>query len=322
MLHKIKKNIQKLIEKKYIISMLLISFLFTSYANIVTSIRPLGFIASDIAHGITNVQILLPNGISPHNYILKPSDLKKIKNANLFIWVSSDLETFLTKPLTKLSNKHLITLLEDPEIKLYLLKNNYNSTLINNKNINKYYNKINYPYYSHYKYNMHIWLSPDIVRIIANIIYNRLIILYPNYKKQLDINFHIFNNKLTQADKNITNMLFFIRKKQYFVFHDAYSYFENHYHLSSLGYFTINPIIQPGAKRLYQIKKILIQKKVICVFVEPQFKPAVIKTMIKNTNVQIGILDPLGSNIKLSKDNYIKFLISLSNQFKNCLDKH
>ncbi|MGP1953589.1 MAG: zinc ABC transporter substrate-binding protein ZnuA, partial [Arsenophonus sp. NC-QC1-MAG3] len=52
---------------------------------------------------------------------------------------------------------------------------------------------------------------------------------------------------------------------------------------------------------------------------ESQFKPAVIKAVIKGTNVRMETLDPLGSNIRLSKDSYVEFLTALSNQFKSCL---
>ncbi|MFP3013434.1 MAG: zinc ABC transporter substrate-binding protein ZnuA [Arsenophonus sp.] len=304
-------------KKKYIFAGLLLSFLPTIYADVVTSIRPLGFIAAAITNGVTDVHILLPHGASPHDYALKPSDLKKIKTSDFFIWVGLSLETFLEKPLAQLPTNKRITLTEDPTIKAHLLKISDNSTSINNKNSHAHSHD---EHHSHSVYNMHIWLSPEIAYIIAKIIYHRLVALYPKYKKQLDVNLRKFNEKLTQTDKNLAKMLLLLdRDKGYFVFHDAYAYFEKRYHLTSLGYFTINPIIQPGAKRLYQIRTMLTQKKAVCVFAESQFKPAVIKTVIKGTNVQMETLDPLGSSIRLSKDSYVEFLTALSNQFKSCL---
>ncbi|MGP1958446.1 MAG: zinc ABC transporter substrate-binding protein ZnuA [Arsenophonus sp. NC-CH8-MAG3] len=307
----------KVMKKKYIFAGLLLSFLPTIHADVVTSIRPLGFIAAAITNGITDVHILLPHGASPHDYALKPSDLEKIKTSDFFILVGLSLETFLEKPLAQLPTNKRITLTEDLTIKGHLLKLSNNNTLINKK---KSYDHPYGEYNSHSEYNMHIWLSPDIAHIIANIIYNRLIVLYPKYKKQLDVNLRKFDEKLTQTDKNLAKMLLLLdRDKGYFVFHDAYAYFEKRYHLTSLGYFTINPIIQPGAKRLYQIRTMLTQKKAVCVFAESQFKPAVIKAVIKGTNVRMETLDPLGSGIRLSKDSYVEFLTALSNQFKSCL---
>lgn len=312
MLHKTKKIVQKIMEKKCIIAGLLLSFISTTQADVVTSIRPLGFIAAAITNGVTEVQILLPDGASPHDYSLKPSDLEKIKTADLFIWVGSNLETFLEKPLAQLPTEKRVTLAEDLAIKARLLKSSEDSPALGH----------HHDHHSHGEYNMHIWLSPDIARIAASIIHHRLVALYPKYKKQLDVNLRKFDEKLTQTDQNIAKMLQSVGDKRYFVFHDAYGYFEKRYHLASLGYFTINPIIQPGAQRLYQIRTMLTQKKAVCVFAEPQFRPAVIKAVIKDTDVNMGTLDPLGSGIGLSKDSYVEFLTALSNQFKSCLDKN
>ncbi|MGP1931281.1 MAG: zinc ABC transporter substrate-binding protein ZnuA [Arsenophonus sp. ET-YP4-MAG3] len=311
------KNIENYV-KKCIKAGFLFSFLSTSYADVIVSIRPLGFIAAAITNGIVDLKILIPDGISPHHYSLKPSDLKKIKTADLFIWIGSNMETFLKKPLEKLPTQKQISLIDVLAIKKFLLKTNNYNMQINNRNTDDNYYNFYHNHYLYNKYNMHIWLSPDIARVIANIIYHRLIYLYPKYKKKLDENLHKFEEKLTQTDKNIAKMLKSVENKQYFVFHNAYDYFEKRYHLASLGYFTINPIIQPGAKKIYQIRTILTQKKIVCIFIEPQFRSA----LIKNTNVQIGILDPLGSGIKLSKDSYMEFLTVLSNQFKSCLDKN
>ncbi|WP_341764962.1 hypothetical protein [Candidatus Providencia siddallii] len=51
------------------------------FANIITSIRPLAFIAAGVVDGIMPIQILLPDGFSPHDYSLKPSDFKKNKTS-------------------------------------------------------------------------------------------------------------------------------------------------------------------------------------------------------------------------------------------------
>ncbi len=108
-----------------------------------------------------------------------------------------------------------------------------------------------------------------------------------------------------------------VQNKGYFVFHDAYGYFENAFGLKPLGYFTINPEIQPGAQRLHQIKTQLVKPKAI--FTEPQFRPAVIEAIAQGSKVCHGTLDPLGSAIALGTDSYMKFLTHLSKQYLSCL---
>ncbi|EEO76975.1 Zinc ABC transporter, periplasmic-binding protein ZnuA [Yersinia pestis Nepal516] len=143
--------------------------------------------------------------------------------------------------------------------------------------------------------------------------------LTPQNKDKLDANLRRFEYQLAQNEKNIVTMLKPVQGKGYFVFHDAYGYFENHFGLSPLGHFTVNPEIQPGAQRLHQIRTQLVEHKAVCVFAEPQFRPAVINAVAKGTNVRSGTLDPLGSGIVLDKDSYVNFLSQLSNQYVSCL---
>ena len=49
-------------------------------AAVVASLKPVGFIASAIADGVTETEVLLPDGASEHDYSLRPSDVKRLQN--------------------------------------------------------------------------------------------------------------------------------------------------------------------------------------------------------------------------------------------------
>lgn len=54
-------------------------------AAVVASLKPVGFIASAIADGVTETEVLLPDGASEHDYSLRPSDVKRLQNADLVV---------------------------------------------------------------------------------------------------------------------------------------------------------------------------------------------------------------------------------------------
>ncbi|KAB1767863.1 zinc ABC transporter substrate-binding protein ZnuA, partial [Klebsiella pneumoniae] len=168
-------------------------------------------------------------------------------------------------------------------------------------------------------YNMHLWLSPEIARLSAVAIHDKLLELMPQSRAKLDSNLQQFETALAATDKQVSNELAPLKGKGYFVFHDAYGYFEKHYGLTSLGHFTVNPEIQPGAQRLHEIRTQLVEQKATCVFAEPQFRPAVIEAVARGTSVRMGTLDPLGTGITLGKTSYPQFLTQLANQYSSCL---
>ncbi|MBD8452807.1 zinc ABC transporter substrate-binding protein ZnuA [Serratia rubidaea] len=303
-------------KKKWLQRALLASTLMmagSATAAVVTSIRPLGFIASAIADGVTETEVLLPNGASPHDFALRPSDLRRLRSADLVVWVGPDLEAFLSKPLQPIDAQKQLSVAALPAVKPLLQKGEEDDHQHEGHGDEHDHG------HHHGEYNMHLWLSPEMAKVTAIAIHDRLLELMPQNKDKLDANLRQFENLLTQTDKNVGKMLTPVQGKGYFVFHDAYGYFEKHYGLSPLGHFTVNPEIQPGAQRLHQIRTQLVEQKAVCVFAEPQFRPAVINAVAKGTKVRSGTLDPLGSGIALGKDSYGNFLTVLSNQYVSCL---
>ncbi|GAA3878475.1 zinc ABC transporter substrate-binding protein ZnuA [Gibbsiella dentisursi] len=294
-------------------------------AAVLTSIRPLGFIASAIADGVTETEVMLPDGASPHDFALRPSDIQRLRAADLVIWVGPDMEAFLTKAVAPLPANRQLAISELAAVKPLLMKGDDDDDHDHHHDHGEAAdNHTEHDHdhddgHHHGAYNLHVWLSPEIAKLTAIAIHDRLLELMPQNKDKLDANLRQFENLLTQTDKNVVKMLTPVQGKGYFVFHDAYGYFEKHYGLSPLGHFTVNPEIQPGAQRLHQIRTQLVEQKAVCVFAEPQFRPAVINAVAKGTAARSGTLDPLGMGIALGKDSYGNFLSALSNQYVSCL---
>ncbi|MTD39448.1 zinc ABC transporter substrate-binding protein ZnuA [Erwinia sp. CPCC 100877] len=286
-------------------------------ADVVTSIKPLGFIASAIADGVMETRVLLPDGASEHDYALRPSDIKRIQDADLVVWVGPEMEAFMQKSVARRAPQNRLTLSQLSAVKPLLMKGDHDHDHEHDGD-DHHAEKRDENHY-HGENNLHIWLSPEIARLSAVAIHKKLVELIPNKRDKLDANLRHFEANLARTDKQVANELSPVKGKGYYVFHDAYGYFEKHYGLTPLGHFTVNPEIQPGAQRLHQIRTQLVEHKAECVFAEPQFRPAVIEAVARGTRVRMGTLDPLGSAVQLGKDSYMQFLTGLAGQYTACL---
>ncbi|WP_261640437.1 zinc ABC transporter substrate-binding protein ZnuA [Erwinia mallotivora] len=286
-------------------------------AAVVASVKPLGFIAAAIADGVTPVEVLLPDGASEHDYSLRPSDLKRLRGADLVVWVGPEMEAFMPKAVAQLPAQKSLQLAALPTVKPLLLRGGDDDEHGQEEGGEGTAEAAHH--HHHGEYNMHLWMSPDIARQSAVAIHEKLLELMPQSRDKLDANLRHFEAELASADTHIGTQLAPVKGKGYFVFHDAYTYFEKHFGLTPTGHFTVNPEIQPGAQRLHQIRTQLVEQKAVCVFAEPQFRPAVIDAVARGTKVRSGTLDPLGTNITVSQDSYVKFLSQLSSQYASCL---
>ncbi|HHW7567945.1 TPA: zinc ABC transporter substrate-binding protein ZnuA [Mannheimia haemolytica] len=308
-------------------------------ADVLTSIKPLGFIAGAITDGVTETKVLLPVTASPHDYSLKPSDVTQLQSAQLVVWVGDGLEGFLEKSIEKLPKEKVLTLEDVDAIDDIVDKaskkedkddDHDHKHAHKHKHEHKHDHKHeghnheghNHDHHGHsHDEDWHIWLSSEASELAAEQIAARLSEQMPEQKAKIAENLAKFKANLTAKKAEIAKQLEPVKAKGYYTFHDAYGYFEREYGLNSLGSFTINPTVAPGAKTIASIKKNIEKHKAQCLFAEPQFTPKVIETLAKETKVNVGQLDPLGAKVQLSATAYPEFLQSMADEFSQCLSK-
>ncbi len=75
--------------------------------TVVTTLFPLYEFAREIGGDNVDVTLLLPPGVEPHSFEPKPSDIKKIENADAFLYIGEIMEPWAHDILEGLSNKDL-----------------------------------------------------------------------------------------------------------------------------------------------------------------------------------------------------------------------
>ncbi|MGR5427612.1 zinc ABC transporter substrate-binding protein ZnuA [Vibrio harveyi] len=272
--------------------------------TVLTSIKPIQMITTELTEGVTAPDVLLQNNASPHDYALRPSDVQKVAAADLVIWYGHDLEPFLEKVVTDRGNT--LTLSQIPGLSLREFGSEHSH---------------DHDGHDHGTHDPHFWLGVETVQQAANAIAHKLAEVDPVHADTYANNLKKFEVKLNATDSEIKQQLAPVKDKGYFVFHDAYGYFEERYGLNQMGHFTVSPDRKPGAKTLIRIRKTLGTGDVACVFSEPQFTPAVIESVMRGSDVRSGVLDPLGSEVEVKSGSYFEFLKGMSNSFSQCLSE-
>ena len=75
----------------------------------------------------------------------------------------------------------------------------------------------------------------------------------------------------------------------------------------------------PGAKRLKELKVLINNENIKCVFSEPQFESKIVKAIVEGTGKKTVILDPLGFNIEPGKNLYNQLIINMTESFIACI---
>lgn len=281
----------------------LLSPIFAHATTVLTSIKPIQLIATELTLGVATPELLVPANASPHDYVLKPSDLKKVKSADVVIWFGDGLEPFLESLLEGKGNT--ITIEKFNNVDWLEFSGDHHDD----------------GHHHHGNINPHFWLGANVTAQVAKEIAGQLMTMDPEHKAQYQQNLVKFEQALTKTNEAIKQQLSPYKDQGYYVFHDAYGYFESLYQLNHLGEFTVSPERKPGAKTLIAIRKTLLATPGSCVFSEPQFTPAVIKSVTRGTEAKLGVLDPLGSTIENKPGGYFAFLQDTANSLYTCFSK-
>src|SRR5471030_3523339 len=133
----------------------------SAQAAIVASVRPVGFIASAIADGILPTEVLLPDGASPHDFALRPSDLQKMRSADLVVWVGPEMEAYMTKSAAQLPANRQVEIATLATVKPLLQKGDHDD------DEHDHGHGESGDDHHHGEYNMHVWMSPEIAKQTA-----------------------------------------------------------------------------------------------------------------------------------------------------------
>ena len=314
-----------------IITLLLTISISKADVKVVTSIKPIHSLASYVMDGVGKPDVIVDGYNSPHGFSLKPSHAKMIEKANLIIWVGEDLEAFLEKPLKTIAKNAVnVEIMDLKGIKKLKFreknifeghdhkehKEHGHDEHKEHGHKEKKHDDHDHEGHAHGEHDPHVWLDPMNAKVIVKEIENQLVKLDPNNSSKYKANSKKIQSELNNLTKNINKDL--KKNLRFVVFHDAYQYFENRFGIKVLGALTVNPDVLPGAEQLSEIREVIEHEKVNCLFSEPQFNPAIIKSIAKDTKVKTGVLDPLGATIDKGKGMYFKLISNMYGSFKGC----
>ncbi|MBF0588718.1 MAG: zinc ABC transporter substrate-binding protein ZnuA [Magnetococcales bacterium] len=302
-------------------------------ARVVVSIQPLHALVSGVTEGISQPHLLVRGGASPHAYALRPSDARAMQQADVVFWIGNKLEVFLEKSMQVLPNHaRVVELAKAPGIQLLPFRAGGRWNAHHHDDHRKHHEEHHEGHHEttppapepsnghhHAGMDMHIWLDTLNAKVITSTIAHILSKVDPSRADRYQQNAQQMQTRLDQLHTDLKKQMAPLSNRPYIVFHDAYHHFEARYGLTPTSSVTISPDRKPGVKRLYAIREQIKAFDVTCIFQEPQFKPSVIRAITQDSQVKVGILDPLGSTLKPGVDAYFTLMRNLGNALDGCL---
>lgn len=299
----------------------LISFLCTSaYAattpKVVVSIAPVHSLVAAVMKGVAEPVLLVSGAASPHQYRLKPSQMRGLRQADLIVWVDETIEGFMPRVIQALPEDQAVVRLST--IKGMGLRTSRHG------GVWQAHEDAHHHGHHHHGHDEegvdgHVWLDPDNARIFAEHLTQVLSELDGVNQTRYEANRDALVDALAILDKEIREALAPVGKQPFMVFHDAYQYFEKRYGLNAVGAVSVSAQHKPSAKRLRVLRQRLVRENVRCLFKEPQFPDSAVRVITEGRNIRTASLDPMGSALATGAEMYFELMRGLGRDIKSCL---
>ena len=288
--------------------------------KILVSINPIYSLVKNITRDLDDTKLLIDANTSPHNYQLKPSDIKKIQEADLIFIIDDDFEVFLANYLAKTKIKaKVIKLIEFPNLVTLPARNIKVLDVAGSKEHHEDEDPHDHHDDHHYLHNidLHVWTDPLNAQVLVHEVAVILGEYDPKHKTEYLKNSRETIEKLHHLDKDLSGILDKkIQQQSFIVFHDAYQYMERRYHLRNAGAVAGNNFVY-GPRTMQKLHDSIEKYHIKCIFAEPQFSGYFMQKVAKNTGTKLGYLDIEGGSFGEKVDTEDLYFFMMKRNVEN-----
>lgn len=251
----------------------------TQEITIATSIYPIYDVTKAIVEDKLPVYMTVPTGIDTHSYDPSVDNIIKVKKANLFIYVSDELESWANGLKSEDENHFVLNLAKNANIEL----------LSHDEDEEE---EESHEHHHHHEYDPHIWTSPKNLIYMVEDIYQAVIKIDPsnqefylNNKNKYLNELNTIINEYNEFSETVNDTVF------YFGSPFSFAYLFRDFNLKYYTIFdTCETEIEPSIDKIISLKKIIIENNVKYLYVKELSSTKIGEAIVSGTDASLVLL--------------------------------
>ncbi|MDA3890909.1 MAG: zinc ABC transporter substrate-binding protein [Salinivirgaceae bacterium] len=252
-----------------------------SKLTVTVSIVPQQFFVNQIAGNWLYVNVMVPSGSSPATYEPTPQQMRDLSNSELYIKIGHiGFEKAWMNRLVSVNPK--LKFIDTSEGLDLIVEEEWGEAHDHNHG------------HSHEGYNPHIWLSPQLVKKQAEIIFKALSSTYPQYADSMQLNLDKFIAKCDSVQQKLNSQLKQAEGTAFIVYHPVWNYLARDYNLKQVSIEHNGK--EATADKLKNIIDFAKEKNIKIIVAQKEFSDAQVQTIAKEIGGKVVLLNPLEYN--------------------------
>lgn len=248
--------------------------------KVMASFYPVYDFAVKIGGDKVEVTDMVPAGTEPHDWEPGTSDIKRLENADVFVYSGAGMEHWVDDVLKSLDNKKLMALEASAGISL---REGHGDEEEAEKAGEE----------AHEEYDPHVWLDPMNAKKEMENIKDAFVKADPENKDYYENNYKTYEEKFDALNQSYKDTLAPLPGKVIVVAHEAFGYLCNAYGLTQMGIEGLSPDSEPDPARMAEVIDFVKENNVKTIFFEELVSPKVAEAIAKESGAQTEVLNPI-----------------------------
>ncbi len=262
-------------------------------SEIVVSIKPMHSLVCALTKGVTTPRLLVDGNFSPHNFQIIPSQAMTIKNAKCIIWIGPSYAKPLHAHLQNFKGK-ILCFQDSKNIKFKPLRTGAFWDEHSGCSHHDHDHELN-----EMNLDGHIWLDPNIMLQVVDVVLEFLITNYPKHKELFKKNAAAYRIRLKELHKDLSLKMLPYKGKTYIISHDGNQYFDSAFGTETIATISVDPSVPPCAGHMLKLRRAVLDGDInpTCLFSEYQMDGVLAANYAKALGIPFAVLDYLGVDV-------------------------
>jgi len=276
--------------------------------SVIATIFPIYDFARIIGGDKINVKMLLPPGTDVHHYELRPEDIAKVTQADIFLFTNFELEQWAYKIIKAADKNTNMLAIETGNGTVLIPLGKEKAPMEQHENHEENISQ----------FDPHIWLDMDNAMKMVDNIADAFIKKDPRNSDYYKKNAGDYKLKLTALDQQYRTSLSGCKTKTILhAGHSAFAYLARRYHLQYIAVYNVFADAEPSPELIFQLIEQIKNEKVPFVYYEDMMNPRLAGMIAGETGVGLLKLNNGHDIRKKDLDKGVSFISIMENNLVN-----
>nr|WP_260399043.1 metal ABC transporter substrate-binding protein [Peribacillus simplex] len=280
--------------------------------HIVTTFYSMYEFTKNITKDKAQVDLLIPSNIEPHGWEPTPKDMVAIQKADLLVYNSPFMETWISSIQESL-DKDKPLFIEASE-GIPLMEGSEEESDHDDEESDHHDE-------DHEQLDPHVWLSPVLAQKEVQTITDAIVKQDPENKDYYESNSKDYIQQLKELDELYRKTLQNASSKELITQHAAFGYLAKEYGLTQVPIAGLSPSEEPSPAKLAELKEFAKEHQINVIFFEETTSPKVAETLAGELGAETEVLNTLEGLSKEDQEKGLSYIEVMENNLKS-LEKY